>query len=1119
MIGFRRIKNSQWLFWSIALLVAFAFLAAASQTATAAAPTDVVISDSSDLNDHTYAGGTALGFTSSNDIYVPDGNTTPSASGFNLVIDAGSETFSNVPFVGGLSVGNGTVTNSGVDLRDADGSSVTGGINSVAGFMLTLVGGGVFGDGTVGGTGADDGNTVKVGFAVTGGVLGGIVSGEGSAIGNSVSVAAGIGDPSDDFYVVGGVVFGGSSGADVAYSNTVTVSSGNFVGTINGHGNFFGALVKSGVVGATSASSTDDTKGNTVDISGGSFADAIYISGGFADDGSALYNDVIISAGAFDADVTVSGGRVVADITAAATVKGNEITISGSATFTGSTAVVGGEINAATKANAVVTENKVDITLAGSTHSIEHVIGGEVTSIATSIPGNPTISENTVNITGSGSNTLTVDTIAGGMVDDANNEGASLTHNIVNVEDITIVGKVYGANVNANGVTGLTATLNEVNLTNATVTGSVYGAYNDTSGGSDIAGGTNAVTFKSGTNRVTADVRAAGTIVAEGGTNYLGTSASNAITAVSVDIKGSSTNYFQGASVITTDANFSELATANVTAAFSAGGKIDITGGANFDFNAAGALTAVGDINVGQNSSLKIQNASNVAAANIVVAEDAKLAIGSTAVTINADLDLANNSILSFGWSGASGGSITLDAGKTTTIAAGGAVTVEIDGTVTSGGMILTSPTGDLDINQFFSLYDLPVENGDTQLVLGGKLSLGDALAATGAKLGVRGTPNYAAAADLFDRIETNAASDLDLINALQNLVITGLPNLPNPELAFKQLIGESLVNVTSAVSQTTLKAQGLVYGRLDRIREIEGVTPPAAGAYAPSAGDGGELNRVWVGTFGMWTDVSNRDFVFGYDYKATGFALGYDRVVAAVPGLRLGISTAFSYGTLDTNDRATTVDIDTAGVGVYASYLSSVGVFVDGSISYSRAKNDYDTTFISGSRKSGSFDIDSWQFGARVGAVLKANNFQFIPSVGVRFLTIDQEGWAETIDPALAPFANRFDGLKDHQVDIPIQLKINTTIGSGSMKFVPELRLGWTIAAKRADDSLRYGFVGSPERAEVSGVKPARNAFNGGLGFKLVTGSGADVFLNYDYEGASGFKNHQLGVGIGYEF
>jgi hypothetical protein len=48
---------------------------------------------------------------------------------------------------------------------------------------------------------------------------------------------------------------------------------------------------------------------------------------------------------------------------------------------------------------------------------------------------------------------------------------------------------------------------------------------------------------------------------------------------------------------------------------------------------------------------------------------------------------------------------------------------------------------------------------------------------------------------------------------------------------ALKPQVGESLVNVKAAVSESVLKSQSVVFNRLDRIREIEinDLTPPAA--------------------------------------------------------------------------------------------------------------------------------------------------------------------------------------------------------------------------------------------------------------------------------------------------
>jgi outer membrane autotransporter protein len=171
-------------------------------------------------------------------------------------------------------------------------------------------------------------------------------------------------------------------------------------------------------------------------------------------------------------------------------------------------------------------------------------------------------------------------------------------------------------------------------------------------------------------------------------------------------------------------------------------------------------------------------------------------------------------------------------------------------------------------------------------------------------------------------------------------------------------------------------------------------------------------------------------------------------------------------------------------------------------------------------SRKTGSFDVISWQIGARIGAILTIDDFQFIPSIGVRFITYDQDGWSETINNNnYQLLANRFESRTAHQFDIPVLLKFNTSIDIGSIAIVPELRLGWTYSPRVADDGLRVGFVGSSQNAVIHGIKPSKLSYEAGLGVKLITSSSVDIYFNYDFEGSSTFKNHQFSLGFGYEF
>jgi outer membrane autotransporter protein len=303
----------------------------------------------------------------------------------------------------------------------------------------------------------------------------------------------------------------------------------------------------------------------------------------------------------------------------------------------------------------------------------------------------------------------------------------------------------------------------------------------------------------------------------------------------------------------------------------------------------------------------------------------------------------------------------------------------------------------------------------------------------------------------------------------------------------------------------------------LDRIREVETdvLTPPAAGS-------GDELNRFWFGGFGVFADQTARDNVLGYDFKAAGIAFGYDRKVYAVPGLRLGISGNISRGDWDNDDGRTEADVDSVGLGVYGSYAFQNGFFVDASLAWNRSDFDVTTRLVTGGTAKGSFDVDTWQVGARAGGVLKSGGFQFIPSVGVRFISFKQDGYVESLDAAAVASgatAHVYGSKRDSKVDIPVQLKINTSIEAGSATITPELRLGATFTAKRPDNDLSVGFVGSGLRARIVGVRAPSTTFQAGAGVKINTGGPLDVFVNYDLDAGRGFTSHNASIGLGVEF
>jgi outer membrane autotransporter protein len=385
---------------------------------------------------------------------------------------------------------------------------------------------------------------------------------------------------------------------------------------------------------------------------------------------------------------------------------------------------------------------------------------------------------------------------------------------------------------------------------------------------------------------------------------------------------------------------------------------------------------------------------------------------------------------------------------------------------------------------------------------------------------GIGITPNVQAGAIAMTKIASNPSTaalkelTVKLENAVDYIHFNHDPAVA--EEALKQLVGESLVNVTESVSSTVLKTQSVVFNRLDRVREIEidNLTPPAAGS-------GDELNRIWVGGFGIWAKEDDSATVSGYDYSGGGFALGYDREVAAVPGLRFGISGAYASGRLKNNDNRTTVDLSTVGIGIYGSYLLPNNVFFDANVAYANTKNEYTTDLIVGGVKTGSFNVNSWMFGIRGGYVYKGNNFQIIPSVGVKYVFLRQGSFADTLDAAAQAnsVANAYRSRTDHQFDIPIQVKFNTTVQAGSATITPELRLGYNFAVDKLDNAMKVGFVGSAETYEITGTRSRGNSFQAGLGLKVNTGGVLDAFVNYDLDTSKDYLSHSASIGLGFEF
>jgi outer membrane autotransporter protein len=379
-------------------------------------------------------------------------------------------------------------------------------------------------------------------------------------------------------------------------------------------------------------------------------------------------------------------------------------------------------------------------------------------------------------------------------------------------------------------------------------------------------------------------------------------------------------------------------------------------------------------------------------------------------------------------------------------------------------------------------------------------------------------TPNYIAFGDLLQALrDYGGGDDYGIVSFVESLFdgeVFGIENV-NTEKLIKELISEPLANVASASFDVALKTQGVVFNRLDIIRSTNTLTPPAAGS-------ADELNRIWLGGFGSWAKQKDGNFVSGYKYNSGGVAAGYDRKVDALPGLVLGLSGAFSKGTLEANDSSSETNITTLGLGVYGSYTFDPGVFIDASLNYGLSKNESSVVTEDNGKKTANFDLNLWQFGVRIGTTFETGSAFITPSIGLRYLSYSQSAFEEDLINTKIPFGVKASKVNDSLLEIPLEIRFKTEIESGSTTVIPELRLGFTFVADKPDNVLHVGFtnvVNQNYYVDIHGVKALDNYFQGGLGVKVETSSLVDFFANYDLTAASKFTDHKISAGIGFEF
>ncbi|MDR2350557.1 MAG: autotransporter domain-containing protein, partial [Deltaproteobacteria bacterium] len=793
----------------------------------------------------------------------------------------------------------------------------------------------------------------------------------------------------------------------------------------------------------------------------------------------------------------------------------------------------------------------VGVAAAPGTVAAAYTAGGDVGA------GNRVVFENGTNvIVGKAVGVITESTSSTGVAGAASGENS-----VTFAGGTNTVENVYGSEIlNAGSVAGASAVVfsGGTNTVNQNVEAARVGA-----SATGTPGSGNRIDFLGGTNEVKNNVLVAdGTLNLTGGTNTLGDDAAadsvrarnlaigaeagtnvfNAAVAVSGDFEiNGGVNTFAGALTAGTSGTslFRALGGEN-----SFKGLVTVGGSAPLSFEGAtatyefdGGLTAAnlsainvnnpngvvfkGDVtaptavlSVANGSKASFQNSTDLAAnvSSLNVLTGGTLEIGTGKVDLGTgNLSLADQAVVKIEGSGGTHGEITGTALNST-----GVIKLELNGTAADFA-------NDVPIFDFASFSQTPVFEStwyaleidaaaaSVKVVSEKKyLDVMENLTGTG-----NASDNMKKVALLLDKIKGTDTPESQAFTENMTNILTALEANPaDAEAGLRQLAGELLLNVPRASYQTALQVGGAVFGRLDTIRAVSTLTPPAAGSGEI------EFNRVWIGGFGTLSRQKDKGGVPGYKYNNGGFALGFDHEFFDVPGLVAGISTAFSFGTLTVNGGWAKVDVDARGVGVYASYALETGTFLDGSFNYGYSDNKSTVDLVGGGTKTGDFGVKTFQFAVRGGRTITTESAMSItPIIGMRYTRFSQSGFTEGVDNRPGFPGMAYGKVKDSILEIPLEVRVSKELQAGTSVATPELMVGWSWFAKKPKGVLSAGFDGNGERTDLVSSRPLTNYFKVGLGVKVDTMSPLDLYANYDLNVSSNYASHRFSGGLGYQF
>jgi len=270
----------------------------------------------------------------------------------------------------------------------------------------------------------------------------------------------------------------------------------------------------------------------------------------------------------------------------------------------------------------------------------------------------------------------------------------------------------------------------------------------------------------------------------------------------------------------------------------------------------------------------------------------------------------------------------------------------------------------------------------------------------------------------------------------------------------------------------------------------------------------------LWMRGFRRNGDRDGSDSTTAYDYRQSGYALGYDRLVGDfIVGASLGVVGNH----VEADDLTGRSRVTSRLYSVYGSYSRS-GYYMDAIASY--GNNDFthtrriavgDTTTVA----AGSHDGNAFSAGLNGGRLFEANHWVFGPYASLQYTRQHEEGFTESGGELAAVVAGR----SAQSLVSTLGGRIGRRITHGIGEWLPELGIAWLHEHALDERTVTASYVGAPGTSfTVDGEQGGRDGVQAGLGVSYRTG-GFAARLTYRGEFRRGFSAAGLFGGVQYVF